>query len=706
LVVGARAILDVCLCRDEQDRLVAIWNQVGPGGVKLHFAFRHPGGRWSSPALVSTLFGSDLAPAVVRDDLGRPWCAFQNNSTGKGHIFVTWYQAGRWAFPQRISDGDGCCFAPAACRFGHGIRVVWDGRFDGEYGIFMREVDTEAKVSRHEAQADVAAAEGLLANPVIVALDAERSFVVYQQAPPGWGRPNAVSRDHRAKMAAGNYLHARRDLQAALIGPKGIAPAAGDLNGVLKAACDSPSRSAAALAGDGEVGLWMLVRQIASLPDADPAAGYALAATCYDGGQWSEPIALPDSGALSDSPAVLARDGDGGMLAGYIQRKGPDYRARVAALPPVAEPGRPKGKKYAPMGLSDFRPPAPPKRPTLAKRHGSPRLLWGDLHRHSNVSGCRWWLEGSPADAMRYALAATELDFLAVTDHAAYMPSPDAVADVHDLANAYNLPGVFTALCAFEANFSGREGHMVVLGGGDELPILSAKRRSGLFARLDPDEVVVIPHHTGDPDHPYGWEGHDEAVGPVVEIYQPYRSSFEAPGAPAPPTPWRKAGHTIAADCSVLAGWRAGLKLGVVASSDHLATGGAFAGVWATENTRRAILDALRRRRCYAASDRIELAFWADGNFMGECFAVDAGGAEAKVTFKVRARGTGALRKIELLTDGEVVHVFRGGQGKSARALTAKAKLLLPAGEHFCTLRLFQADRHMAWSSPIWITVT
>ena len=705
LVVTARAILDVCLCRDEQDRLVALWNQYGPGGVKLHFAVRHAGGRWSAPTLVSTLFGSDLSPAVTRDELGRPWCVFQNNSTGRGHIFVTWFTAGRWAFPQRISDGDGCCFAPAACRFGHGVRVVWDARVDGEYGVFMREVDAEAKVSRREPQADVALSDSLLATPAIPALDAERSFVVYEQAPPGWGERNAVLRDSRGKMAAGNYLHARRDLRAALIGPKGIAPAAEEPNDALKAGRPSPSRSGPALAGDGEAGIWLLCRQIDSLEQADPTAGYVLAATCLSAGRWSPPIILPDSGALSDSPAVLARDGDGGVLAGYIQRDRADHRAHVVALPAVADPGRPKGAHYRAMDLSNFQASSAPRRAVLERRHGSPKLLWGDLHRHSNVSDCRWWLEGSPRDAYRYAMAAADLDFLAVTDHAMYLSTPDALADVHDEANAVNLPGVFTAFCACEANFGDGGGHMVVLAGGDALPIPRADSRADLFGQLDPAEVLVIPHHTGDPDHPYRWDGHDEALAPVVEVYQPYRSSFESPDAPAPPTPWRQAGNTPTADSTVLAGWRGGLKLGVVASSDHLSTGGAFAGVWAVRNTRADILDALRRRHCYAASDRIELVFWADGHFMGDGFRIDPAGGEAKVTFKVRCRGTEAIRNIELLGDGEVVHLFPGGKGKTGRSLTAQKKLPVPAGEHFYTLRVFQADRHMAWSSPIWITV-
>ncbi len=715
LGVDAGAILDVCLAADDVGRLVAFWNQATPDGAKLYFAIDRGVADWTAPAPVAPLFGSVINPAAVRDKCGRIWVVFQCNAVGRQHIFATWLHGGHWAFPQRISDGDGHCFAPALCRFGDGARVVWDGRIDGEYGIYMRELDTGPDLSEWEPQGTVAESETLLANPTVVALDHERSVIVYERAQPEWGQRNQVLHGGDLSQSGGNYLRGRRELCGVMVGPEGQADFVLELDEALSVGQPWPSRSAPALGMDGEGTIWLAYRQLAPPDEVDPEEGFVQVVTRYADGGWTPPVVLPDSGACTDALAVLWLDADGRLLVSYSQRRQLRWTSRVAVLPaanpaelPAELPAdRPETKQFEAMTLSEFDGPEEPHRVTVAGEYDSPELLWGELHRHSELSACCWWLEGSPADAYRYALTAAELDFFALTDHAWYLDSPDAAADALDLANAYNLPGVFTAFCAYEANYTGGEGHMVVLTDKADAAASVDKKRSTTIKRLDPTHVVAIPHHTGDPQHPYCWDGHDEILGPVAEIYQPYRGGFESNEAPAPPTPWRLAGHEIVDECSLQAAWRAGHRIGVVASCDHLATGGALTGVWADGNSRRDILNALRERRCYGATDKIELAFWADDHFMGADFAatVPKGKDAAKATFKVRCRGAGSIREIELLADGEVVHVFTPPAGKKSRKLTARKKLPVPAGEHFYTVRVHQVDGNMAWSSPVWISV-
>ncbi len=270
------------------------------------------------------------------------------------------------------------------------------------------------------------------------------------------------------------------------------------------------------------------------------------------------------------------------------------------------------------------------------------------------------------------------------------------------LANGYNLPGIFTALVACEINTT-NQGHMIVLTDRDRLDVPHARSRASLYRRINPDHHLVIPHHMGDPKALYPWRGHAETLAPVAELYQPYRTSFESIDGPAPSTAWAAAGGKAVPGHTLLDAWREGLHLGVVASSDHLSTGGALAGVWAYGNSRADIIEALRARRCYAATNRIRLIFTADGHMMGERFAVTHDTQAAKVQFEISCQGAAALEKIELLCDGRVIETF--GNFKNGASAHLRRKLPVAAGEHFYTVRVYQQGDHFAWSSPIWISV-
>jgi hypothetical protein len=45
------------------------------------------------------------------------------------------------------------------------------------------------------------------------------------------------------------------------------------------------------------------------------------------------------------------------------------------------------------------------------------RLYFGDLHRHTDLSLCFPFFDGSLDDAYRYGIEVARLDFLGVTDH-------------------------------------------------------------------------------------------------------------------------------------------------------------------------------------------------------------------------------------------------------------------------------------------------
>ena len=120
-----------------------------------------------------------------------------------------------------------------------------------------------------------------------------------------------------------------------------------------------------------------------------------------------------------------------------------------------------------------------------------------------------------------------------------------------------------------------------------------------------------------------------------------------------------------------------------------------LAAVHATDHTRSGILDALRRRHCYATSGpRILLDVDADGAPMGS----DLGTTPAP-QMKVSVHGFAPVKELAIVCDGETVHVADGP------ARTETSVQLRARGErqrHVAFARVLFEDGDMAWASPIW----
>ena len=78
--------------------------------------------------------------------------------------------------------------------------------------------------------------------------------------------------------------------------------------------------------------------------------------------------------------------------------------------------------------------------------------------------------------------------------------------------------------------------------------------------------------------------------------------------------------------------------------STHLS----YAVVYAEDTTRPAIIEAFKKRHCYAATDNILLDVRSGGHFMGDAFAT-----RERPGFDIKVKGTAAVTK---------VHVIRGNQ--------------------------------------------
>jgi hypothetical protein len=143
-----------------------------------------------------------------------------------------------------------------------------------------------------------------------------------------------------------------------------------------------------------------------------------------------------------------------------------------------------------------------------------------------------------------------------------------------------------------------------------------------------------------------------------------------------------------------------GLKLGVQASSDHISTHTSYAMIYTPSTERADIVQAMRERHAYAATDNIILDVQAvDGSrsyIMGDIFEAQS----RRVQLQVRVIGTDAIDRLDIIKNNTFAFT-RAGAG---REMTIEWVDESPrSGENYYYVRVQQIDRNIAWSSPIWV---
>jgi hypothetical protein len=313
-------------------------------------------------------------------------------------------------------------------------------------------------------------------------------------------------------------------------------------------------------------------------------------------------------------------------------------------------------------------------------------LLFGDLHRHTDLSLCFPFYDGSLDDAYRYARGPGGLDFVGITDHARDLAQGDVDGAPWRLslahARKHHVPGRFAAFFSYERS-QGHTDHNVVSLRPDVLRPHRPPLRT-FWDEFGPDEVITIPHATapkpgtrfcGDV-----WAKRDDERRPIAEVYQGYRDVDSLKELQ-------------------LKALATGQKLGFIASSDHLATSSAYACVWtegegAAVIDRQPIFDALRARRTYGATARIELRVTCGERWMGEDLEGDG-----PFELTVHARGAGPLERIEFWADGELAMTFgcRGLEEMDRKWTWPGPK---DDAHGWLVVRVLQTDGSQAWSSP------
>jgi hypothetical protein len=298
-------------------------------------------------------------------------------------------------------------------------------------------------------------------------------------------------------------------------------------------------------------------------------------------------------------------------------------------------------------------------------------------------------LPGSGAsleDHYRYAMDAAAFDFAVVTG------TPDS-ADreyldwlEHKYADLFLLPGRFTPLFGLKCSEAcapasrtflwAQRGQRARVMDADNRPVETIDqylRRSGGLA--------ILNAHV---DLPAGaWKGIDLALEPLAAVRPAAIKPVKPQIGPHPANP-------------LWAAWSRGSKVGAAASSSEASTYGAYTVVLAETNDRQSILDAMRARHSYGATDNILLNFQSGGHIQGDVFS-----SSDRPQLNVTAEGTSPFVELEILRGSRVVLTKK----LNASSLSLEFRPADAAPHETCYfLRVVQKNGQFAWSSPMWIS--
>ncbi|MBX3010121.1 MAG: DUF3604 domain-containing protein [Caldilineaceae bacterium] len=333
-----------------------------------------------------------------------------------------------------------------------------------------------------------------------------------------------------------------------------------------------------------------------------------------------------------------------------------------------------------------------------------PQLLWADLHGHS------WCTDGthSPEFYYHYGRTVAFLDVCALTEHDSVSQAVwQAMAAV---AERLNEPQRYTTFLGYEWTGDLVQSLNVLFraGVGNYYPAYNPASRhyADFVALLARDGGALLMRHDL-PGLGQRWPVVDPAgeMERLVQIYS-FMLSSEAPGLPY-------TRGAIDEGSSIQAALADGFRFGLLGSSDtHASMPGrrqsltkgtpnygsrpyGLTGIYAQENTREAVFDALYHRRCYAATDRILLDFRLNGHWMGEVIKLTG-----SRQLSARVIGTAPLEAVTVLKNNEILHQIATDERMVSFTFTDQTAL---APGDFYYLRVVQRNGDLAWSSPIWV---
>jgi hypothetical protein len=730
---------------DGEGKVVVAWSQNESGNWDIYRRTYDPDrSSWSEVKRLTTTPGTDTDIVLASHPKLGVWMAWQSWRDGQADIYLGAIEGAEGEMPYRVSRTPASEWSPALAigADGHAF-IAFDTYRAGNYDVVLHEVALTAGHGEGR-EITIADSDRYEARPVVAVDPRGRAWVAYEERDASWGKDSENLVDGR-----GSSLYRSAAVRVRCVdGRRVLAPAdpIGSMPEGLRARNGFPR-----LAVDRSGRVWLAYRHRQEAVWGNNAvmvlgAVWMEYVTSLSGQAWTPPQPVSRSDGLLDNRPALVVPAEGPLLMFYgtdgrLRREiefNPELRRRfwaqagtpgnpggsfnwdleVAALVP-----NPSGGQVDPAVSPVEAPPdspggAPPVHPNeaadLARIRAyrieaggkTYRPVRGDFHRHTEISQ-DGGSDGALEDMWRYAIDVAGLDWMGDADHDNGGGKEYTWWLVQKTTDLYHNPPRLVTLFSYERSVPYPQGHRNVMfarRGVRTLPRLVSPERPG--AIVDEDTVMLYDYlkehggicasHTSATGMGTDWRDVDYRYEPFVEIYQGHRDSYEHLGAPRAA---RRPGEAIGGWRPLGMVWNAlalQYRFGFQASSDHISTHISYAIALAEEPTRAAVLDAFRRRHCYAATDNIVLDVRSGDHIMGDEFRADG-----PVRIKVHAIGTRPISKVEVIKDFKYVFSTEPSEAEVEFEWTDEEKR--PPGLSWYYVRVQQEDGQLAWASPIWV---
>ncbi len=707
LTEPGRDLFRVQLAEDSQARIWAVWSEQRDSNWDL-FTRAFDGGNWGEETQLTTAPGSDIFHSLARDGQGNLYLAWQGVRSGNSDIFLRTYRDGRWQPEVQVSNDPANDWEPqvAASKDGE-VSIVWDTYSKGNYDVLMKQL----RRGRLSDTITIADSDSFEARAGAHYDAGGRLWLAWDEGDADWGKDYVAGAQD-----AGMGLLQKRQVRVAAYSNGRLE----QLPGNLPAAPPEETSAvfqAPRLTTDGNGNPWVFFRYRTHTPVIQGRyrfrSMWRLGATSFQKGAWTPLIRFPLGYGRIDMPLSVSTDSGGDIQVHWAAdgREFPDGFPREqdvfsAALAVGDPPDRA-------LTFVDFKPSTGksakihPNETAAVTRLRSYRAevggktyrpVRGDMHRHTDISwdGNR---DGSLFDAYRYALDAAGHDFLGVADHQAGEEVEYGWWMIQKAVDLFTIPGTFTPLYGYERSRGYPSGHRNAMFAQRGVPVLKMldeerERNSEVgvehfYEDLRKNRGIVMSH-TSATGAGTDWRDNDPDVETLVEIYQGYRRNYEHEGAPrSTDRGSRPAGFVWKA-------WEKGLKLGLQASSDHVSTHTSHGMIWVEDLNRENIIEAIRARRAYAATDNILVDFRVNGRLMGDAFE-----SSERPKLEASIVGTGPVRKVEVIKNNTYIHTHKGGGPEVSFTFVDND---VREGESYYYIRVEQENGELAWASPVWVT--
>jgi hypothetical protein len=720
LTEGGRDLFRTAIAQDARGRMWVVWSE--RAGEEWDLIARVWDGRsWSAPRHLPNGNGPNFFHKLVRDRAGNLHLIWVAHLNAESHVMWSKLTGDTWSAPLEIS-GASAWMPDAAADSQGNLYVAWDSYRTGNYDIFLRRIAADGSLGAIE---QVTKSPRFQAHASLAIDGADRVWLAWDESGANWGKDWARDDTWRGT----TLYYDRRPRVAVLANGKWSEPA-GDPQGAIP----EPYRRYAEnprLAADGAGRIWMTLnlRVFTAITRTDIWANngrWETFLTAYEGDHWRPAAPLPESSTRPDGPLAMAPTAAGFWTAWTNDnRQLPGAGGQPNRRHNDIDFARVEGERSAPAPALEAFVEAPGRaafihpheaedvqriRSYRTRTAGTElRIMRGDFHRHSEISpdGAG---DGSLEDYFRYMIDAARMDTGVLTDHNAGLDEYTwwRTEKAHDL---FHIPGGYTPLFGYERSVPYPNGHRNVVfdhRGVHVLPISPEENRgvvnsgSVLYPYLKQNRGICFPHSLAT-DQGTDYRDNDPEVEPLVEIYQGYHANYEYEGAPRAETAdynvsthgaYRPAGFW----------WNAlakGLKLGTESSSDHISTHESYTMIYTPSPSRHDMVESMRSRHAYGGTDNIVLDFHARDRQGHEVMMGDVMQTAVPPVLHVKVLGTSRIESVEVIKDGKFVYRVEPN-ADTAEFEYADTGALAPSGQSWYYVRVMQADRMMAWSSPIW----